>query len=146
MKPPISVRVQNISAINKAIEKYGQELATKIDRLVQGVATNALTDVRNQIQNTPKTGAIYRRGNITHQASAPNQAPALDTSFLFNSLYYEQPRKLSAEIGSRLPYSYYLEHGTIHMKPRPSWIHAAKRAEITLNEKITEAIQKAATR
>ena len=144
MTSPIKVEVKNVKEVNKAISKYGQDLSNKIDRLVQGIAMNAMSDVKRRIQSPPKTGEIYRRGNITHQASAPGESPATDTGSLASSIYYKQKGSMNATIGSRLDYSYYLEFGTLNIKPRPSWQLSAAIAQKQLNAAIQSAIKKAA--
>jgi HK97 gp10 family phage protein len=69
-----------------------------------------------------KRGRIY--GN--HQASAPGEAPAVDTGMLTNSLdvFFESDVKGTAY--TPLEYAEYLEYGTIRMRPRPFYIPAAK--------------------
>ena len=146
MTSSIKVEIKNIGAVNKAIAKYGQDLAIKIDRLVQGVAQNAMSDVKRRVQGPPKTGTVYTRGNITHQASAPGEAPATDTGALVSSIYYKQTSKMNATIGSRLDYAYYLEFRTLYIKPRPSWQPAAAIAQTQLNAVIQSAIKKAAAK
>lgn len=72
------------------------------------------------ITSPPKTGRIYKRRGVTHQASAPGEAPANDTSRLLNSrridLFESQLRaRLTFSAKHALP----LEAGTMKMEPRP---------------------------
>jgi hypothetical protein len=143
---PIKVEIKNVGAVNKAIAKYGQDLETKINRIVQAIATNAMSDVKKRVQGPPKTGLVYTRGNITHQSSAPKEAPATDTGALASSIFYKQTSRMNATIGSRLDYAYYLEFGTLRIKPRPSWQLAAAIAQAQLNAAIQSAIKKAAAK
>lgn len=72
------------------------------------------------ITSPPKTGRIYRRRGVAHQASAPGQAPASDTGRLVAS---RRVIILEAGLRGRLTfgteYALPLEVGTINMEPRP---------------------------
>lgn len=84
----------------------------------------ATEDVRNEalrlILDTPKTGRIYRRRGVEHQASAPGEAPANDTGRLVNSIRttYDLPT-LVGRIVASTAYAAFLEYGTSRMEPRP---------------------------
>jgi len=67
-------------------------------------------------------GRTYRRRGVTHVASAPGAAPAVDTGRLRASITYElgqDGRGLVARIGTNVKYAAYLELGTRRMRPRP---------------------------
>jgi hypothetical protein len=81
--------------------------------------------------------------SLTHTSSAPGEAPATDTGLLDSSIYFDQKTKLSAEIGSRLPYAYYLEFGTQKIAARPSWVPAVEKHRATLQRLIAAEIKKA---
>jgi hypothetical protein len=72
------------------------------------------------IMEPPKTGKIYRRRSVEHQASAPGEAPANWTGRLVNSRRVEF---FEDEIRARLifstEYALPLEMGTRKMAPRP---------------------------
>ena len=63
-----------------------------------------------------KHGRIDDRG---HQASAPGEAPALDTGFLANSLTAEVTGPASAIVYTNAEYAQELEFGGSHLAPRP---------------------------
>lgn len=67
-----------------------------------------------------KTGRVYRRRGVTHQASAPGQAPASDTGRLVQSgrTTYDKG-ELSGTAQWSTAYAEHLEHGTETMEPRP---------------------------
>lgn len=72
------------------------------------------------ITGPPKTGRTYRRRGIVHQASAPGEAPASDTSILVNSRRIVlNEAAIKATLLFSAKYAAYLEHGTRHMEPRP---------------------------
>jgi len=72
------------------------------------------------ILEAPKTGRIYRRRGVTHQASAPGEPPASDTGRLVQSqrTEYDQSELTGTAIWSA-GHAEYLEHGTSKMAPRP---------------------------
>jgi len=82
--------------------------------------------------------------SLTHKSSAPGESPATDTGKLASSTYFKQSSKLSAVVGSRLAYAYWLENGTVKIKPRPSWTPAVEAAAPKLQKRIEDAIRKAA--
>jgi len=68
------------------------------------------------------SGRTYRRGKVTHRASAPGQPPAVDTGRLRSSITYElgtSGRVLVARVGTNVNYARHLELGTSRMRPRP---------------------------
>lgn len=80
--------------------------------------------VRNEsirlINSGPKSGRIYVRRGVSHQASAPGQPPASDTGRLVNSITTEyQPDKMTGTVQYGTEYAAFLEYGTANMEPRP---------------------------
>jgi len=68
----------------------------------------------------PKSGRLYRRrGGRTHQASAPGEAPAVDTGFLINSIRTVVKSDTRAEITVAAEYAEGLEFGTDRVAARP---------------------------
>jgi hypothetical protein len=88
---------------------------------------------------------VYQRGNITHRASAPGEAPATDTGTLVSSesIYYERESDLVSIIGSRLAYAYYLEFGTMRIAPRPSWMPAVEANRDKFSRLVDEGLRRA---
>ena len=95
--------------------------------LVRAIATSALSldkSMKEMIQRGPKTGRVYKRGNVLHRASAPGEPPASDTGRLASSISPQfHDNGLRATIGvhevSRVRYATFLEFGTRRMLPRP---------------------------
>jgi HK97 gp10 family phage protein len=72
------------------------------------------------ILNTPKTGRVYVRGGVEHQASAPGEAPASDTGDLTNKITTNYDfTELSGTVTSNSVHGLMLEYGTKNMEPRP---------------------------
>lgn len=140
----ITIEVDGLQAVNEALRKYGKEAEAGLSKAVTATALEINTDVKKRIQRGPKTGRVYTRGEIEHQASAPGEAPATDTGTLASSVYFERETKLSATIGSRLAYAYYLEFGTARIAMRPSWVPATEAAKPKLRARIEKALTEAA--
>lgn len=89
------------------------------------------------ITSPPKSGRIYRRRGVSHQASAPGEAPASDTGQLVNSRRIEID---AAALRGRLIFAsrkaIYLERGTRNMAARPF----ARRALLEKKRAIRAAI------
>jgi len=169
----IKISVENTDAVQQAIKLYGEKAENYIAAVVKKAALEINRNVQSAIFGPPKTGHVYfripgekymtiRQGSadgpivavfrasgkqnlsLTHRSSAPGEAPANDVGTLASSLYYKQETKLSAEIGSRLPYAYWLEFGTTKIKPRPSWVPATENYAPEFRRLIEDALRRAA--
>ena len=72
------------------------------------------------IMSPPKTGRIYRRRGVSHQASAGGEAPANDQGTLVNTRridFFED--QLRARLTFSARHAPHLEFGTQRMEPRP---------------------------
>jgi HK97 gp10 family phage protein len=74
----------------------------------------------DKIMDPPKTGRIYRRRGVEHQASAPGEAPASDVGTLAQSgaTYYD-PAEIVGRANWSAAHAPFLEYGTQKMEPRP---------------------------
>ena len=104
-----------------------QALARKAKRY-EAAAHEGLTQwamlVRNHavkaVQKGPKSGRVYVRGKVQHQASAPGQAPATDTGNLAGGISWNvEASTLTADIFAGAPSALHLECGTRPSHPRP---------------------------
>lgn len=101
----------------------GAILAAVRQAAMRGVVRGT-ESVRNEaitlILNSPKTGRVYRRRGVEHQASAPGEPPASDTGRLVGSIrtsYSES--ELAGTVTASTDYAAHLEYGTQRMEPRP---------------------------
>ena len=131
----IRMQITGVAQAKAALRAMSPRLQDRLDALVKAVALNVRTDIQRSIQSGPKSGRVYRRGNVFHRASAPGQAPASDTGGLSSSIYIDNDGPMTATIGSRLAYASYLEFGTRKIAPRPAWIPAALAAEPELQRR-----------
>lgn len=102
----------------------GPQMSARIRAATMAGVVRWIGDVEHRavrlIMEPPKTGRIYRKRGVAHQASAGGEAPANETGRLVNSrridLFSEQ---LRARLNFSVNYALMLELGTKHMEPRP---------------------------
>jgi HK97 gp10 family phage protein len=117
---PLKSRIPQAKA---AITKAGDALVLRLAHRVRNYAVESI------LKGT-KSGRVYRRRGITHQASAPGEAPAADLGRLAQSIAIKHtPGSGVARVivGSR--YGRMLEQGTRRMRPRPFLGRAAARVK-----------------
>jgi len=121
--------------------EIGQQMAREIDVVCENTALDIQARAQMAIMNPPKSGRIYRRGNVAHQASAPGEAPATDTGALVNSAYTKKLADADYETGFTVEYAAALEFGTPKIEPRPYLrpaVEAVRKAFIAAIKRIVE--------
>lgn len=112
------IKIDGLDELFEEFKKLGPEAAAAIS---DGALAGALVlegCVKETIRQSGKSGRSYQRGNKTHQASAPGEAPAIDYGFLINSIGSEREDK-GAIVFSNDDAAPYLEFGTAKMQARP---------------------------
>ena len=121
--------------------EIGASMAREIDEVCENTALDIQARAQMAIMNPPKSGRIYRRGNVAHQASAPGEAPATDTGALVNSAYTKKLADADYETGFTVEYAAALEFGTAKIEPRPYLrpaVEAVKKAFLDAIKRIVE--------
>lgn len=139
-----TISVSNTKAVQDALRLYGDKAERNLEKAIEATALSINRDVKDSIQRGQKTGTIYNRRGIQHRASAPGEAPATDTGTLVSSIYYEKDNPLSATVGSRLAYAYFLEFGTFNIAERPSWLPATEQNRAKFDKLVEEGMRRAA--
>jgi phage gpG-like protein len=102
--------------------------------------------IRNEavkgISQGQRHGNIYYRRGISHQAAADGEYPKTDTGRLVASIRTDFSF-LTADIGSDLDYSKYLEEGTKYMGAKPWLAPSAAMAESEIQRIIDDALARA---
>lgn len=105
--------------------KFGSLLDQAIQRTAMEIRNTAVTS----IQRGARSGRIYKRRSIVHQASGAGEYPKSDTGNLASHIRVDS-RYLEADIGTDVVYGQFLETGVRgngkagdgwRMKPRP-WL------------------------
>lgn len=82
-------------------------------------------DAKIRMTDSPASGRDYWKGkhhDILHRASAPGEAPAVDTGTLRASVtHVVDEGKMEGLVGTHEDYGLYLEVGTSNIRPRP-WL------------------------
>lgn len=119
-------------AFDNRIPQAAREIERVASKLVRRTALEIEADMKADMAS-PKSGRTYKRGKRgkTHQASAPGEAPAIDTSAYAGSLETVMDGQLAAEVGTPQETAPLLEGGTSDIKPRPAFERAKKKAENT---------------
>jgi hypothetical protein len=132
------------------------KVRAKVWSEIVGGAEDIRADAIRSIQSGSKSGEIYKRRSVEHQASAPGEAPATDTGNLvtnLNARYFEND--LRAEIGihdlttNGAPYARRLELGGrdkrgVYIAPRPFLQPAYDKNVKQIVKAIAKAVNKGA--
>ena len=138
-----TVSVEGLDALQRDFTRISDETRAGLSMAVKATALDIDRDVKKRINRGLKTGLFYTRRGVEHQASAEGEAPATDTGTLVSSQYFKQTTELTATVGSRLAYAYYLEFGTRKILKRPAWIPAIEELTPKFNQRVDKVLKEA---
>ena len=141
-----TVTITGSKELQAALAALGSELEAVTRDAVNATGLELRSDIVKRYQRGPKSGRIYKRRGVTHQASAPGEAPATDTGRLVASVVFEDDMLNgipSVSIVSRLAIAAYLEFGTMQIAPRPAWVPAAQAITPKFQKRLEAAIKRA---
>jgi hypothetical protein len=102
--------------------RIAARLPDEAGEIVEETCDNILTAIVVGMTG-PKSGRVYS----SHQASAPGEMPAVDTSNLVNSVQVDMINETVGVVHTGdVEYAPHLEYGTINMDPRPFMTPAAE--------------------
>ena len=113
-----------ITVVSNLFGAIKAQLKQDLADIVQDTAMGIEADWKWRMSE-PKSGIVYKRKGRTHQASAPGEAPAMDTGNYANSIQVHRISDMEAEVGTSVDYAAILEF----VKNRPAMIPAAEKAE-----------------
>jgi HK97 gp10 family phage protein len=128
------------AATLKSLTVAEMQLVQEFDKKLYKAALMIDSQAKKNIQGGSRSGRIYKRRSVTHQASAPGEYPKTDTGKLARSIFTERRGLLHYVVGSRgsgAPHGRWLEFGTIHMRARP-WL---SRAAIEVRSRLKAVFQ-----
>ena len=134
----LAVQSANLAALAAVTANGSAEALEKI-------AIKAVNEIKSMLSR-PGTGAVYQHGNVTHQASAPGEPPAVDTGTYRNSWAWVSAGKGSSfyvDIGTPQVTGPILEFGSSRMAPRPHLRPAMEQVRATMQREIVEQVTKA---
>lgn len=127
---------------SSVIQKIRGATVTALVRGTEAIREEAVT----LINTGPKTGRIYHRGGVSHQASAPGENPAGDTGQLANSITTSvDAAALTGTVGIGAAHGKFLEYGTRNMAPRPfarvALIHKSPEVTKDIADEISKVLK-----
>lgn len=133
-----------------AVEWFGSEIIEK----ARGAAMQAVTrggyavheEATSLILDTPKTGRVYRRRGVEHQASAPGEPFSSDTGATVQSGKVElKPGELAADVNWSTEYAGLLEYGSegsgARSFARPALANKADEIQQDIADSVSDALK-----
>ena len=103
------------SRLNRILRDLPGNRAHALETIAREINTAAVVSMGEE-----KHGRMYDVGGVAeHQASAPGEAPAIDTGYLANSMTAELLNSETAIVYTNAEYAEELEFGGSHLAPRP---------------------------
>jgi HK97 gp10 family phage protein len=121
-----------------------------VEEAVRAGTVMVANDAKRAVAQGPKTGRVYNRHGVEHQASAPGEPPATDTGRLIGSIVTDVEPNGPGNTGpvgaveARVEYAAWLEFGTRRIAPRPFLRPALERNMPRIREMIQHAVATAA--
>jgi HK97 gp10 family phage protein len=137
------IDTKEIDDFAKQLSKLSAKTQENVSRAVKTFALLIDRKSKEKIQKGTRSGRTYKRGTISHRASADGEPPKTDTGRLVSSI---RPvfGNMSAEVGSLANIAKYgdmLERGTKNMAARPWLEPTLQENSDALGNLITAAIK-----
>jgi len=143
-----SVKVEGLDKIQNATLAVQKAVEAELKKGLYASAKKVEGEAKRSITAGGKTGRIYKRRSVTHQASAPGEAPASDTGALVNRGFRVEPEdtSLSVAVIVGTEYAKALEFGTTKMAARPFMFPALEKSKAWIAERLAQAVRTAAAK
>lgn len=142
----LTVRIEGLDRLaskSKIVSRIAQQ---EVKKALFVAGSYVEQDAKVSIAQGEKTGRVYKRGNVTHRASAPGEAPASDTGRLVNSINVRPAEgELAVDVvagGGIVKYARMLEFGTSKMAARPFLFPALEKNKQKIRKRIEAALDK----
>jgi hypothetical protein len=118
-----------MSVVYNNISQVKQMIVAEVTAIIREEPYLMSNDVKDAM-NKPHSGRIYKRRTVEHRASAPGEAPAIDTGALVNSLEIVHSGPMKSALQSNQPQALALELGRpeANLLPRPYMTPAAEKS------------------
>lgn len=141
-RPVIKTRIEGLEDVRKAFKEQPEIVRLGVIDGLKIIAALIHNRAAAKILKGAKSGRKYKRGSITHQASAPGEAPASDTGKLVGSGEYDvDEANLWAVVSFSAFYARLLEFGTRFIAPRPFIMPALDETKDQIVKILTKTIQ-----
>ena len=127
----------------KSLERLGSSAEEAMIDVITDLVTQTQEYSVDGIDTGPATGAVYTRGGITHQASAPGEYPMSDTGRLASNIIALLPNGSSIEgqVGTNIEYGTFLEFGTSRMAARPWLMPSFEKAKVDVAKEVKQRFE-----
>lgn len=98
---PIRLVYNHIPRLTIEMQRQASNVVRTAGRRVEQISKASMSGAKH--------GRVYRRGKRTHRASAPGEAPAVDTGKLKNSIETKMVTPLRAQVIASAKYAIILE-------------------------------------
>lgn len=116
----LRMKVRIVDEVTPGLKRLRQKIPDALRDVIRGIAYDVRNSAMTAITSGPKTGHTYKRGGVSHQASAPGEAPASDTGDLLDHITVAA-RPRYTDVGAEVLHGLYMEEGTKTVEPRP-WL------------------------
>lgn len=151
------VRIEGLDTLIKLFPTMEKQILSETKKAVAASALLIQNEAKDSMRKS-KGGKTYRRGALKrskngkitaskyHRASAPGEAPAVDTGRLINSINHKLSG-LTATVGihdiTKVKYGKFLEYGTAKIKARPWLFPALEKKRKHIEARISEGMKRA---
>jgi len=118
MSVKVIITENRIPQVQAKLRRDPGEIVKKAISRIAAIAKESMAE--------PKHGRLYRRGRVEHRASAPGEAPAIDTGNLVGSIRERMTAAAIGRVETSAEYAAPLEFGTPRMRARPFFRPAAE--------------------
>lgn len=103
--------IDGIDDFLKDLKKISDGNEKELGKLLAQASFETHGEAVRNISSGGRSGKVYKRGSVSHQASAAGEFPKTDTGELVRNITIERQSNLSYTVGSRqgAPHGYYLE-------------------------------------
>lgn len=127
-------------ALRRAIVTSNRTRAVSalIQRRIHDVTFAAATNIAERAvasMEGSKSGRVYGR----HRASAPGEAPAIDTGILHGSMFTREIGPTTYLVGTNVEYAPHLEMGTVNIRPRSFLLPAVEDERVPYQQALRAA-------
>lgn len=142
----LDVKIEGTDKLNRATQEMREAVARELQIALRAGGERVRDEAISSITEGNKSGRIYKRGNVTHRASAAGEAPANDTGRLAGSIQAIQKDNEALVIAGRgaVKYARFLEFGTERMAERPFMVPALEKNRAWIIERLQKAVRNAA--
>jgi HK97 gp10 family phage protein len=141
----VTMKVEGLDAAIRRVTDLGEHGKAEVSKAIRASALKIQADVVDSITRGGKTGRVYQRGEKTHTASAPGEAPASDSGDLARNIVIRTQGR-EGEVTAKIRHAYWMEFGTQDIEPRPFMRPALDANRDYIFEQIERAMQRATAR